>query len=77
MRPTIAADKNRRMGFLDWKPGDSVAGNSIMLPRETHPFASEKALHDSHRLSQPFDPDRTSIKVPANLFIFRSNAASA
>jgi hypothetical protein len=65
------------MGFLDGKRSDGVAGYPIMLTRKSHLFASEKALYDDNRLGQPIDPDRTSIKVQANLFIFRSDAASA
>jgi hypothetical protein len=65
------------MGFLDWKRSDGVAGHSIMLAREGHLFASEKAFYGCHRLSQPIDPDGTSIQVQANLVVFRLNAASA
>ena len=65
------------MGFLDWKRSDGVAGYPIMLTRKSHLFASEKALYDDNRLGQPIDPDGTSIKAQANLFIFRSDAASA
>ena len=65
------------MGFLDRKRGDGVAGHSIMLTRKSQLFASEKALYDDNRLGQSIDPDGTSIKVQANLFIFRSDAAGA
>ena len=48
-----------------------------MLARESYPLAVEKTLYDRYSLGQPFDPDGTSIKIQANLFIFRSDAASA
>ena len=65
------------MRLLDWKRSDGVAGYSIMLARESYLLAAEKTLYDGYSLGQPFDPDGASIKVQANLFIFRSDAASA
>src|SRR5689334_24197666 len=65
------------MRLLDRNRSDGVAGYSIMLACESYPLAAEKTLYDSHSLGQPFNPDDTSIKIQANLFIFRSDAASA
>jgi hypothetical protein len=48
-----------------------------MLARESYRLTAEKTLYDRYSLGQPFDPDNTSIKIQANLFIFRSDAASA
>ena len=65
------------MRLLDRQWGDGMAGYSIMLARESYPLAAEKTLYDLYSLGQPFDPDGTSIKIQAKLFIFRSDAASA
>ena len=65
------------MGLLDRQRSDGVAGYSIMLACESYLLAAEKTLYDRYSLGQPFDPDGASIKVQANLFIFRSDAASA
>jgi hypothetical protein len=48
-----------------------------MLARESHLLAAEETLYDRYSLGQPFDPGGTSIKLQANLFIFRSDAARA
>jgi hypothetical protein len=64
------------MRLLDRQRSDGVAAYSIMLARESYLLAAQKSLYDLYSLSQPFDSDGTAIKVQANLFIFRSDAAS-
>ena len=65
------------MRLLDRKRSDGVAGYSIMLAGENYPLAAEKTFYDIYSLGQPIDPDGTSIKVYAKLFIFGSDAAGA
>jgi hypothetical protein len=62
------------MGLLDWEGSDSVPGNSIMPPCESHLFAFQQALNDRNRLGQPLDPGGSGIEGQARLFIFRLDA---
>jgi hypothetical protein len=44
----IAADEDRRMGFLNRERRNGVAANAIILARKGHPIAPEQPLDDDY-----------------------------
>jgi hypothetical protein len=54
-----------------------VTGNLVVLTCNGSLLAFEQPLDNGHRLSQPINPDCSTVKSEARLVVLRSNAAGA
>ena len=58
------------MGFLDGLGGDGMAAHSVVLTRKVGLFALQQSLDYSHRLGEPINPGRSTIKSEARFVVF-------